>query len=232
MWYVYRFINNDSEVIYIGRTGDLEKRLGDHRRTKDKKYAEMKHVEYIEVPKKGDCLVLEPYFINKYMSVYNHSLKADGVTVKIEPYKWQIYNPSIYNSSKKLREEIVRLKQRISELEENKEKQSWYKERRDYWSKNDSLHKTIDELKTELLISEQHVDILVEYGKSANNMIQSLYEEVWKSLGKDDNPPKEFWSKVRNVILNLKRPIENITDRNTIRDLSIKCYQEEKLKKK
>ena len=68
---VYRFLNKNNEIIYIGKATELIYRLKNHRHLGKKCYSEIKNIEYIQFKTKGDMELAEIYFISKYKPKYN-----------------------------------------------------------------------------------------------------------------------------------------------------------------
>ncbi len=94
---VYRFIDRDNVIIYIGKAKNLKKRISSYFQksyTKGNKVAKLvsqtKNLEYSIVPTESDALLLENNLIKRYQPKYNALLK-DGKTfpfvfVSTEPY--------------------------------------------------------------------------------------------------------------------------------------------------
>jgi excinuclease ABC subunit C len=77
-FYVYRLKNTKDEVIYIGKTTDIKKRIcqhincGGHINKKEfVSCGEIKKIEYITFKTKKDADMYEAYFINKSKPVLN-----------------------------------------------------------------------------------------------------------------------------------------------------------------
>ena len=67
MYFVYRFLDNNDNVIYIGKSKqDLQKRFSGHTHLPDKCYHMVKKIEYIECPTESDMSIKEIYYINKF----------------------------------------------------------------------------------------------------------------------------------------------------------------------
>lgn len=74
MGYIYRFLNNEDKVIYIGKTSNLTKRINHHfsfGHLEDNCYLSCTKIEYMELPTMTDTSMAEIYFINKYKPLYN-----------------------------------------------------------------------------------------------------------------------------------------------------------------
>lgn len=94
--YVYRFIDRSGNVIYVGRTNDMLKRMKQHFSSNGhlpkECYARTMRVEYIEVDTKNDMKIKELYYIGKLMPEYNRADKV-AVTLSIDETvdKWRLY---------------------------------------------------------------------------------------------------------------------------------------------
>ncbi|AKQ08417.1 hypothetical protein PQE66_gp102 [Bacillus phage PBC2] len=75
-FFIYRFLSKHGEVIYIGRTNNLERRIMQEHFTKNghlpkECYDECKEVEYMELSSESEMKIYELYLINKYNPRYN-----------------------------------------------------------------------------------------------------------------------------------------------------------------
>lgn len=61
-YYVYRFLNKDNVITYVGRTVDLYKRFLQHDHLTD----EVSKIEYIECDSEAEMAWKEVYYINLY----------------------------------------------------------------------------------------------------------------------------------------------------------------------
>ena len=82
--YVYRFIDGNKKVIYVGKTNNLDKRYVQHfskngHLSKDC-YNSVWKIEYIKVDSEINALLLETYYINKYRPKYNKLNKTYKAT--------------------------------------------------------------------------------------------------------------------------------------------------------
>lgn len=94
-YYVYRFLDEKNNILYVGKTVDLDKRMnvhfGNNGHLSENEYAKVKKVEYIRCDNQAEMSVKEIYFINKYKPPFNTSMLWDG-NVFIEEYdeiKWE-----------------------------------------------------------------------------------------------------------------------------------------------
>jgi excinuclease UvrABC nuclease subunit len=79
MYYVYRFINENGAIIYVGKTSDIVKRINQHFSENGHLpsvcYSSVASVECIELKSKIDMDIRELYFINKWKPMYNQKDK-------------------------------------------------------------------------------------------------------------------------------------------------------------
>lgn len=75
MFYVYRFIDKDLNVIYVGRTVDIKARMTQHfgsgGHLPQKCYDAVHRVDFLEFKTKNDMKIKELYYIGKYRPTYN-----------------------------------------------------------------------------------------------------------------------------------------------------------------
>ena len=99
MAYVYRFLNEKDNTIYIGKTcRKLESRMEEHFGGKghlDKEcYRSTYRIEYLKFKTDADSLLVETYLINKYRPQYNKANKSkyEGQTIKLDIKEdWKLY---------------------------------------------------------------------------------------------------------------------------------------------
>lgn len=97
-YYIYRFINNENKVIYIGRTQNLDQRMKTHYGTKGhlpkQCYKNTKKIEYATCSNEIEMVLIEIYLINKYKPIYNNKdLYRGRITLTdFEKLEWKEYN--------------------------------------------------------------------------------------------------------------------------------------------
>ena len=81
---IYRFLDKDSKLIYVGKARDLKKRVSSyftghsgHNRKTLKLVEEIRDIEFTITPTEYDALLLENTFIKQYQPKYNILLKDD-----------------------------------------------------------------------------------------------------------------------------------------------------------
>lgn len=124
--YIYRFIDKNQKIVYVGKTNNLTKRYNQHFRNRGhltkECYNSVWKVEYIKVDSELNALLLETYYINKYRPKYNKLNKTyrptniENVNLKEIKDNWKLYrivNGSLQleNTEKKMsrKEKIINL---------------------------------------------------------------------------------------------------------------------------
>ena len=97
-YYVYRFLDSEGNIIYVGRTTNIYYRMSQHFGSKGhlpkKAYEEVEKIEYTILDNETAMIICEIYFINKNKPKYNTSDLYRG-KVFLEPFEnfqWEIYN--------------------------------------------------------------------------------------------------------------------------------------------
>ena len=89
--YIYRFYNKEKEIIYIGKTNNLSKRLdshfGNYDRTLDRQRwrLKVKFYDYAKLPNAALAEIYEVYLINKIKPIYNIKNKEKGIVPLVLP---------------------------------------------------------------------------------------------------------------------------------------------------
>lgn len=87
---VYRYVDLNGEIIYVGKTENLKKRFNQHK--SEDMYKECYKVEYIELENVADIEIYETYYINKYHPKYNLSKVYDSKpSFFIPEQEWKVY---------------------------------------------------------------------------------------------------------------------------------------------
>lgn len=75
MNYVYKFINYNGEIIYVGKTSNLKNRMkqhfGNHPHLDKECYEQVYKIYYARIPSQYNTELLETYLINKFHPIYN-----------------------------------------------------------------------------------------------------------------------------------------------------------------
>lgn len=74
-YYVYRFLNSNEKIIYVGRTVNFNNRMkqhfGDSGHLPKECYDSVRKIEYLELNHPIDMIIYELYYISKYRPKYN-----------------------------------------------------------------------------------------------------------------------------------------------------------------
>lgn len=101
---VYRFINNNNEIIYVGKTQNgIKNRINQHfsksGHLDSQCYKEVSRIEYIIAHSQIDMDIKELYYINKWKPKYNIISKYEDnnsdVEIDTSDDNWQLYNPNL-----------------------------------------------------------------------------------------------------------------------------------------
>lgn len=89
--FIYKFIDSDNKVIYIGKTKDLKRRLRQHKREKEW-FNEVNKIYFAECLNETDLNIYEVYFINKYTPIYNKKENYQvSFTTKMKELQFRLY---------------------------------------------------------------------------------------------------------------------------------------------
>lgn len=96
MAFIYRFINQDNTVIYVGKTSQtLDKRIGQHftkGHLPKECYKSIVRIEYQKYKTEADALIMETYYITKYDPKYNKLQKSrDLPSLELDINEWKLY---------------------------------------------------------------------------------------------------------------------------------------------
>ena len=96
MAFVYRFLDKDNNVIYIGKTININLRMQQHFGGKghlsDNCYHNVYRIEYQKYKTESDALIYETYYITKYSPKYNKlGQSRDKPTIQLEEKEWKTY---------------------------------------------------------------------------------------------------------------------------------------------
>lgn len=93
-YYVYKFLNDNQEVLYVGKTTNLKDRMFKHFNSghlSPECYSEVSSIRYIECKTDLEMTIKEIYFIDKYKPKYNSVFVNDESMDPIEEFdniKW------------------------------------------------------------------------------------------------------------------------------------------------
>ena len=95
MSYVYRFIDGKGNIIYIGKTVNINSRMQQHFSNGhlDKQcYNSVAKIEYQKYKTESDSLIMETYYITKHSPKYNKLQQSrDLPTIQFDEGNWRTY---------------------------------------------------------------------------------------------------------------------------------------------
>ena len=80
---IYRFLNKNKEVIYVGKAKDLNKRLSTHKHLDIECYKSIEYIQYTTVKDVGMIDFIECYYIQKYKPKYNSTFNKGNKVFSI-----------------------------------------------------------------------------------------------------------------------------------------------------
>lgn len=121
-YFVYRFIDYNGVILYIGRTENMNIRMKRHREIPTELYYTIRKIEYIELYDKEFMVLTEKYFISKYKPLCN---KNDArhifyENIYIDTLKWNIHacrcEKTIRKEMNLIQDNGLKIKFNLSEL--------------------------------------------------------------------------------------------------------------------
>ena len=106
---VYRFINNEDEIIYIGKAKNLINRLNCHNHLSKKCYEERKRIDFISFETEEEMNIAERYFIAKIKPKYNIEFSKNNINFHIESLDsalWKRYDLKEIKKEKIIKEKV------------------------------------------------------------------------------------------------------------------------------
>lgn len=113
---VYRFLNANGELLYIGKANNLKNRMQTHNHLPPECYSERSTIDYYSFNSEEEMNMAERYLIAKYKPRFNTVYKQNEFSFcipELENIQW-----SIFSSEFNVREEIALLKQQIHEIQQ------------------------------------------------------------------------------------------------------------------
>lgn len=108
---VYRFLNKNNEVIYIGKAKDLKNRLNGHTHLPKECYEERVKVEFVNFETEDDMDFAERYYIPKYKPKYNTMMNERMLSININEFDNAVWQ-DIKNTNKKFERKDVKKENR------------------------------------------------------------------------------------------------------------------------
>ena len=172
---LYRFLNKENKIIYIGKAVHLKARLNNHNHLPETCYNEIQNIEYTTFETEDECLFAERYYISKIKPKYNTVFKDKDILFELKELDNRLWNTLTYKKdsekpSKSIEEQIEDIKTSLEEL--NKE----YTIKLDVWRKlTEDFH--IIDLKVAKERKES-IDDIYKKNKEAALIIFPNYEEL------------------------------------------------------
>ena len=95
MAYVYRFLDSKGNIIYVGKTVNMDNRMQSHfnkGHLPKECYNAVCRIEYQKHKTESDALIMETYYITKYSPKYNKlGQSRDFPTITFDEKNWKIY---------------------------------------------------------------------------------------------------------------------------------------------
>ena len=95
MAYVYRFLDSKGNIIYIGKTVNMDNRMQSHftkGHLPKECYNSVAKIEYQKYKTESDSLIMETYYITKYSPKYNKlGQSRDVPTITFDEGTWRTY---------------------------------------------------------------------------------------------------------------------------------------------
>lgn len=188
--YVYRFLDKDRNIIYVGRTQKLRHRIFQHLHNKsnlpkegvDKIY----YIEYVEFESECDMALTEIYLINYYQPKYNIDSKSFLGEIHIPiPDKWIQFDvqEDIHPSKKQLdNESYLRYKQDIKfnkEIFTNEKLTDFIDNHKNCVLNNDELKK-LSELCDIENMNLNDINNIIVYNNSKAHIIEDKNDKILK----------------------------------------------------
>lgn len=165
MFYVYRFLDQNDNIIYIGKTNNMDNRMYIHFHSghlPKECYCSVSKIEYIKLETKIEMDIVELYYINKVKPKYNIKDKQNEelqLNLK-EEYKWHTY---LSNSITQKKEFTIKLNgylanENLNLKNKNKELSKRFKELNSNFKREIKRFKNlvIDELSNENRLTERN----------------------------------------------------------------------------
>ena len=117
---VYRFLNKDNEIIYIGKAKDLKNRLNGHNHLPAECYDERINIEYVEFEYEEDMNFAERYYIQKNSPKYNTILANKIINIssfELDNKIWVNYKDDYCNNLEEKEEVTISNKKIIKDMQ-------------------------------------------------------------------------------------------------------------------
>ena len=101
-YYIYKFLSSSNEILYVGRTTNIEKRIKSHINNghlPDTCYNNIDKIQYAILKNFTDMSLYEIYYINKYFPKYNtkdKDVNNKDFTIELKEVIWIDFDFNIY----------------------------------------------------------------------------------------------------------------------------------------
>lgn len=87
---LYRFLSKEGEVIYVGKSIDVVRRIKSHNHLSQECYEKTKVIEWIPIANDSDLNVYEMYYINLYKPIFNKKdIGKYHLSIELPMMTWQ-----------------------------------------------------------------------------------------------------------------------------------------------
>lgn len=97
---IYRFLNKDKEIIYIGLTNDIKRRFSGHDHLQDSCYEEIEYIEYCVFNNSTEASFYEMLLISEYKPKYNKTFNGYEHEIQLPKLEWKEYRNKIRTKRK------------------------------------------------------------------------------------------------------------------------------------
>lgn len=137
MFFVYRLIDFNERVIYVGRTENLTTRYLNHKNGVNSPITEknsFSRMEYVELSSKTDMFIYELFFINAYRPILNVRDVMDMPSIEMEAklnnVKWKTFDINKNCDFTRVRRSRGKYnRKKVEKIKVNKEAYNFYKKR-------------------------------------------------------------------------------------------------------
>ena len=178
--FIYRFLDELNQVIYIGKTINLANRIKSHNHLPKECYANTKKIEFLPLCTKADQDVAEHYYIQKYQPVYNTFQIKRKLTFSIpflDEQEWFCYWTT----------EIFTVYNFI-----NNQNETYYRLDSKFFTENEILEHIKNDPTTLFKISKPTKTMILEAEKYNMENISDDYESIKLNLSKNGLLIKNF----------------------------------------
>ncbi len=194
MGYIYRFLNRNGEIIYVGKTeqSSLDNRILTHSHLPVEAYIEKKNIECFKLTSKADLAIYEMYYINKFQPKFNTASKYKGeMQLKLPELQWTEYsrektatnkNKSEAARNRKISYAQNRIVKFAEEIELLKECEKLVSDMISYFKIKQELI-TNENVKTfETLLNNEEAEFLIYRFEGTANLLETLVQSLTISL--------------------------------------------------